>query len=98
LFGPAAAAATLTKDERGFLRLIGTNVDIGATEFQPPQTTVTLTVSPTSPTPFREPLTLTATVAAAAAGPNNPVSGTVTFLVLNTGAVLGTAPVDPTTG
>jgi hypothetical protein len=91
--GNNAAAATLTTDQRGFLRIVGGTVDIGAVEFQPPQVTVTLTISPTAPIPFRRAVTLSATVAPASAAPNNPVTGTVTFLVNGT-TVLGTATLD----
>ncbi len=92
--GNNAAAAALTTDQRGFLRVVGPSVDIGATEFQPPAVTVTLTVSPNATTPFHRAVTLTAQVTPTAAGTNNPVTGTVTFLV--NGTVLGTAPVDAT--
>ncbi len=91
--GNNAAAATLTTDQRGFLRLVGPTVDRGAVEFQPPQVSVTLTVTPSSPIPFHRVVTLTATVTATSAAPNNPVTGTVTFLVNGT-TVLGTAALD----
>ncbi len=93
--GNSAASAALTTDQRGSLRVVGVSVDIGAAEYQPPQVTVTLTVTPSAPTPYHRAVTLSATVAAAAAAtpPNNPVTGTVTFLV-NGATVLGTAPLD----
>jgi hypothetical protein len=95
--GTNALIAGTAVDQRGFLRIVGPNVDIGAVEFQPPVVTVTLTATPASPIPFHRAVTLTATVAAAAASPapNNPVTGTVTFLVNGT-TVLGTAPLDAT--
>jgi hypothetical protein len=54
--------------------------------------TVAITVTPSSPVPFRRLVTINATVtpAAASPAPNNPVTGTVTFLVNGT-TVLGTA-------
>jgi hypothetical protein len=93
--GNNAAAAALTADERGFLRVVGAGVDIGAVEFQPPQVTVSLAVNPGAATPFRRAVTLSAATAAGAAGPNNPVTGSVTFLV-NGITVLGTAALDNT--
>jgi hypothetical protein len=68
-----------TQDQRGFLRLVGPSVDIGAVEFQPPATTTTLTASTLSPLPG-QPVTFTATVTAQAANSNVP-SGTVTFSI-----------------
>jgi hypothetical protein len=88
----------LTVDQRGFLRILdgdnnGTGtVDQGAVEFQFPATSTTLTVSPTTPTPFNAPLTLTATVAPVSPAPTNTPSGTVTFVTDS--MVLGTVPLD----
>jgi hypothetical protein len=84
-------------DQRGFLRQVGTKIDIGAYEFQPPTVSVALTGTPASPIAFHRTVTLTATVTVAAASPapNNPVTGTVTFLVNGT-TVLGTATLDAT--
>ncbi len=94
--GNNAASGTLTADQRGFVRTVTNTVDIGAVEFQPKQVSVVLAVAPGTPTPFRLPLTLTATVTAAptSVGANNVLTGTVTFL--NGSTVLGTAPVDAT--
>jgi hypothetical protein len=94
--GNNAAAATLTADQRGFLRLIGTKVDVGAVEFQPPQVTVALQLNPNAAVPFRRPVTLTATVTPSAGAPNNPVTGTVTFTTVPSAVVLGTATLDNT--
>jgi hypothetical protein len=82
-------------DQRGFLRQVGPTIDIGAVEFQPPAVTVTLTVTPTSPIPVHRVVTLdvTVTLATTSPAPNNPVTGTVTFLVNGT-TVLGTATLD----
>jgi hypothetical protein len=87
--------AGTTVDQRGSLRIVGTTVDIGAVEFQPPQVSVALTVTPTSPIPFHRVVTLDVTVtpAATSPAPNNTVTGTVTFLVNGT-TVLGTATLD----
>ncbi|MCI0458276.1 MAG: Ig-like domain repeat protein [Gemmataceae bacterium] len=76
------------------LRRVGANVDIGATEFQPPATTTTLTVAPTGPAPLRGQVTLTANVTVVSTGPNNDVQGTVTFF--SGSDVLGTATLDAT--
>ncbi len=94
--GSNVAASTLSTDERGFLRIINGIVDIGAVEFQTPQTTTTLTVTPASPTATNVSVTLTATVtpAATSPAPNNPVTGKVTFF--NGTTVLGTATLDAT--
>jgi hypothetical protein len=91
--GNNAAAGNLTADQRGALRVVGGRVDIGAVEFQPPQVTVALSTSPRVTVPFRRPVTLTATVAPVAGAPNNPVTGTVTFLA-NGSVTLGTAALD----
>jgi hypothetical protein len=93
--GDSAAAAGLTTDQRGFLRLSGPKVDQGAVEFQLSQLFVALTGTPASPIPFHRPVTLTATVAATAPAPSNPVTGTVTFL-LNGTTELGTVTLDAT--
>jgi hypothetical protein len=77
-------------DQRGFLRVVGAAVDVGAVEFQSPAVTVTLTATPNRAA-RNQPVTLTATLTPPGAPPNNPVTGTVTFLAGAT--VLGTAPV-----
>lgn len=88
--GSNVAAAALTTDQRGFLRIVGPSVDIGAVEFQPSAVTTNLSISPTSPTPANVAVTLTATVSPASGSPapNNTPTGTVTFL--NGTTVLGT--------
>ncbi len=85
----AVLPAGLNADQRGLLRVVGPSVDIGAVEFQPPATATGLTVAPTATT-FGKTVTLTATVAPQAAGPNNPVTGSVTFF--NGTTPLGTVP------
>jgi hypothetical protein len=77
----------LATDQRGFLRIVGTTVDIGSVEFQPPGTTTTLSVG--SPVLLGQPVGLTASVTAQSGIPNNPVTGTVTFF--NGTTRLGTA-------
>ncbi len=77
-------------DQRGALRVVGAAVDVGATEFQAGATTVTLTVSSTTPAVGTQE-TFTAVVAATATGPNNPITGTVTFF--NGATAIGTATV-----
>jgi hypothetical protein len=69
----------ITTDQRGFLRIVGNTVDVGAVEFQPPATVLQLNVSP-NPVPPGQSVTFTATIAAQANG-SNPVTGTVTFSV-----------------
>jgi hypothetical protein len=78
--GSNAAAAVLATDQRGFLRVAGTTVDVGAVEFQPPGATVTLTTS-ASPVLSGAPVTFTAAVVPTAAGPNNPPTGSVVFVI-----------------
>jgi hypothetical protein len=92
--GNNPAAAALATDQRGFLRLVGPSVDIGAVEFQTPAVVVTLSVSPSAATPFHRAVTLTAQVTPDPT-PNDPVTGTVTFFVNGTTA-LGTATLDAT--
>jgi hypothetical protein len=77
---PAAVPANVTLDQRGFLRVVGSQVDIGAVEFQPPGVTMTL-ASSANPSLEGQAVTFTATVTPAAAGPNNPLTGTVNFTV-----------------
>jgi hypothetical protein len=91
--GSAAAAAALATDQRGFLRVVGAGVDIGSVEYQPPQVSVALAATPAATVPAPGAVTFTATVSPAAPGPNNPVSGTVTFL-LGGSTPLGSAPLD----
>jgi hypothetical protein len=83
--GNNAPAAVLTTDQRGFLRVVGTTVDIGAVEFQAPGVTVTL-ASSANPANAGAMVTFTATVAPTAAAPNNPVSGSVRFIIDGTAA------------
>jgi hypothetical protein len=83
--GNNAPAAVLTTDQRGFLRVVGTTVDIGAVEFQAPGVTVTL-ASSANPANAGAMVTFTATVAPTAAAPNNPVTGSVRFTVDGTAA------------
>ena len=78
-------------DQRGALRVVGAAVDIGAVELQVAATTTSLSASPI-PAANGQPVTLKATVTPASAAPNNPVTGTVTFLSGTT--VLGTATLD----
>jgi hypothetical protein len=66
-------------DQRGFNRVVNNTVDIGAVEFQPPATTLTLTSSAGTAN-LGQPVTFTATVTAPAPGSNTP-QGTVTFAV-----------------
>jgi hypothetical protein len=71
-------AGTLT-DQRGFLRLVGPSLDVGAVEYQPPATTTTLTASVPSVS-AGQPVTFTATVLAQVVNSNMP-SGSVVFTV-----------------
>jgi hypothetical protein len=91
----------VTKDQRGFNRIIQGTVDIGAVEFQPPQTTTTLAVLVSS-SPAGQAAMLTATVAGPTAD-SNPAAGLVTFYtggtltggILVGGTPLGTATLGP---
>jgi Putative Ig domain len=85
----------VTLDQRGFNRIINGTVDIGAVEFQPPQTVTTLT--------FTAPGTLNVTVTGVAPG-SSPPSGQVSFFsggtlsggILMGGTLVGTATLDAT--
>jgi hypothetical protein len=72
----------VTTDQRGGPRVlngsVGAVVDIGAVEFQPPNTTTTLTVMPATVV-LGATVTLTATVVPQNPPPNNVLTGTVTF-------------------
>ena len=77
-------------DQRGFLRKTNLNADSGAVEWQSPGTTTTLaTVSP-NVLVFGQPFNVSATVSPISAGPNNSLTGSVTFY--NGSTALGTAP------
>jgi hypothetical protein len=97
----AAVPASLKTDQRGFNRIVNGKVDIGAVEFQPPQTTTTLTVSATSGT--APVATLTAVVAGPTPDSNIP-TGSVSFYTGGTlsggnlvgGTLLGTMNLDAT--
>jgi hypothetical protein len=69
-----------TTDQRGagFNRVINSRVDIGAYEFQPPATTLTLSAAPASPSNLSVPVTFTVTLTGNAPGSNIP-QGFVTF-------------------
>jgi hypothetical protein len=73
-----ATGAGLTTDQRGFLRVVGPRVDIGAFEFQPAATTVTV-LSSLNPSLAGQAVTFTASVTPTAPGPNNVPTGTVFF-------------------
>src|SRR5262249_14554603 len=75
-----------TTDQRGLNRIVGTTVNIGAVEYQPPATTTALAASATSVL-VTLPVTVTATVTAT--GPTGRVPW------LRGGAVVGTAAVRP---
>jgi hypothetical protein len=66
-------------DQRGFLRLVGLGLDVGAVEYQPPATTTTLTAS--NPFPGAgQTVNFTATVTAQTPNANVP-QGAVTFSI-----------------
>ncbi len=73
-------------DQRGFLRIVNTTVDIGAVEYQPPATQTR--VSTSGAVTYGQPLTLTALVTPVV--PGNPLTGTVTFSI--DGVALATVP------
>jgi hypothetical protein len=83
-----AAGNGLVVDQRGFLRVVGPRVDIGAFEFQPAATTVAVSTSGT-PSLAGNAVTFKATVTPTAPGPNNTPTGTVFFS--SNGAPLGSA-------
>jgi hypothetical protein len=66
-------------DQRGFNRPVNGVADIGAYEYQPPETVTTLVDAPSPSSTVTQPVTFTATVAGAAPGSNTPI-GSVTFL------------------
>jgi hypothetical protein len=68
---------TVATDQRGFKRIVNNTIDIGAYEFQPPDTTTTLNALP--PIRMGRSVTLLATVTANAPG-SNAINGAVTFL------------------
>jgi hypothetical protein len=65
-------------DQRGFTRVVGGKVDIGAFEVQSTDSTVALTTS-SSPSDYGQAVTLTATASLTLSG-TNATTGTVTFL------------------
>jgi hypothetical protein len=79
--GSNALASSLTTDQRGtgYNRVINNVVDIGAFEYQPPGTTISVSSS-LNPVQAGLSVVFTATVAANAAG-SNALQGTVTFSV-----------------
>ncbi len=82
LTSPAIDAGTNTgapaTDQRGFNRIVNTTADIGAYEYQPPETAVSTPTSSGTPSIPGEDVTFTVTVAGVADGSNTP-TGTVTF-------------------
>ncbi len=89
-FDPSTLPSPNGTDQRGtgFNRVIGVRVDIGATEYQQPATTTTLTATP-NPSQAGQSVTFTATVSVNAAG-SNVVRGSVTFA--DGGIVLAIVP------
>ncbi len=85
-----AVVPGLTTDQRGFLRIVGPTVDIGATEFQPAALT-TLGDNPGTIT-FGQSTTLTATVRNTSPAPNNPLTGSVSFF--NGTTLIGSSPLN----
>ena len=76
----AAVPVGVTTDQRGFLRVVGPSVDIGAVEFQPPAVSVTL-ASSLNPSGIGQPVTFIATVTPTGTAPNNVPVGTVVFTI-----------------
>jgi hypothetical protein len=74
------------KDQRGFNRLVNANTDMGAYEYQQPETITTIVSAP-NPSTVNQPVAITATVVGEAEGSNTP-TGNVTFY--SDGAILGT--------
>jgi predicted outer membrane repeat protein len=74
-------------DQRGYQRIINGTIDVGAYEYQPPATSISL--SPLATANVGQAVTLSATVIATTPGSNIP-QGTVTFL--DGGRILGKAP------
>jgi hypothetical protein len=70
--------AGVTTDQRGFNRVVGSKVDIGAYEVQTTDSSVALTAAP-SPSVYGHAVTLTATVTLTLSG-TRVTAGTVTFL------------------
>lgn len=84
--GDTSVLGTLTEDQRGFRRVVGAAVDLGAYEYQPPGTATTITSSP-GPSSFGQTVTFTATVAGTTLN-SNTVPGNVTIIVDNTSTVV----------
>lgn len=76
--GTSSAASAVSTDQRGYLRIVGPAVDIGAGEFQPPTVTVTINLNPNPPA-AGQPGVLSATVDPVGDDPNNVPTGTVEF-------------------
>src|SRR5262249_26838721 len=66
----------VTTDQRGFVRIVGDAVDIGAVEFQPQEVAVTL-ASSANPAAAGSSITFTATLTPSAPGPRNTPTGSV---------------------
>lgn len=90
--GNDTEAAGISTDQRGGNRVVGSHVDIGAVEFQPADSVATLIVVPSGTIALHRPITLQASVAGLASGPNNVPDGFVTFF--NGTNFLGNAPLD----
>ncbi len=85
--GAGNSTAAPASDQRGYQRVINGSLDIGAYEYQPPATSISL--SPLTATDVGRAVTLSAAVTATTPGSNIP-QGTVTFL--DGGRTLGKAP------